>query len=281
MAQEKTAAQKASRSADVPRASGVAQASRLHPEKESRRDACGTRLPASDTEESRRDACGTESACDTTEAQNGWHDRGYLPHLKQAGGTYFVTFRLADTLPKKVVDQYRQERAYIVQQAEAQGRELTSAEKARLAELFTERIESYLDAGHGKCWLRKPEIGGLVAGALRHFDGNRYTLHAWVVMPNHVHAVLTPHDGHSLSKILQSWKSFAAHEAKKVAQTSRLQIPSRRPFWQRESYDHLVRDNADFARVCEYTVRNPVVAGLCAKPEDWAYGSAAGSARTG
>jgi REP element-mobilizing transposase RayT len=173
-----------------------------------------------------------------------------------------------------VLESYHYERKDILKRAEAQGRELSPDEEKRLVKLYSERIESYLDAGHGGCWLRDPNIGGIVAGALSHFDGERYHLHAWMVMPNHVHAVLTPLEGHSLSRILHSWKSFTAHEAQNMAQTPSLQIPKGEGFWQRESYDHLVRDEAEFARVCEYTIQNPVYAGLCKRPEDWPFSSA-------
>ena len=213
----------------------------------------------------------TINAGETPALRSGWHERGYLPHLKAEGGTYFVTFRLANSLPKEVLERFRFEREDIVKRAEAAGRELSPDEEKRLDELYSARIESYLDAGHGKCWLEEPVIGEMVSEALMHFDGERYWLHAWVVMPNHVHAVVTPQKSHTLSQILQSWKSFTAHEAQKVAQASRLQIPEGKAFWQRESYDHLVRDEADFARVCEYTARNPVEAGLCRKPEEWPY----------
>ena len=70
----------------------------------------------------------------------GWHDRGYLPHLKAKGGTYFVTFRLADTLPAHVLERYRVEREEIVKRAEAMGRELTPDEEKRLAELPRSRL---------------------------------------------------------------------------------------------------------------------------------------------
>ncbi len=212
-----------------------------------------------------------KDAGETPAVLSGWHWRGRLPHLKEKGGTYFVTFRLANSLPEKVVENYRLEREEIVKRAESAGRELTPDEVKRLAGLHSERIDSYLDAGHGKCWLKRPEIGGMVANALGHFNGERYDLHAWVVMPNHVHVVLTPCDGNTLSAILHSWKSFTAHKAQKVAQASRLQIPTGEAFWQRESYDHLVRDESDMARVCEYTVLNPEKAGLCNRWNDWPY----------
>jgi REP element-mobilizing transposase RayT len=205
------------------------------------------------------------------------HSRGYLPHLRAEGGTYFVTFRLADTLPAKVLQAYEREREEIVKRAEQAGRELSVVERKRLAELHSQRVEGYLDAGHGSCVLKDPEVGQLVANTLRHFDGERYHLHAWVVMPNHVHVVVTPGEGYTLSSILHSWKSFTAHEVKKVLRASRLPAnPSATaPFWQRESYDHLVRDEEDLARVCDYTIQNPVKAGLCAVPESWPFSSAA------
>jgi REP element-mobilizing transposase RayT len=210
-----------------------------------------------------------ENADQTSELLSGWHGRGYLPHRKAEGKTYFVTFRLADSLPKEVLESYLFEREDIVKRAQAMGRKLSPAEEKRLSELYNERIESYLDAGHGQCWLNRPQMGGMVAGALRHFDGERYDLRAWVVMPNHVHAVLTPREKYALSDILHSWKSFTAHQAPKVAQASRLQIPKAQAFWQRESYDHLIRDDNDLARAIQYTIQNPVKAGLCKKPEDW------------
>ncbi|MBI4570090.1 MAG: transposase, partial [Planctomycetes bacterium] len=231
---------------------------------------------SSSTSTPKRESATKETAGGTPALRSGWHARGYLPHLKAEGGTYFVTFRLTDTLPKAVLESYRSEREAIVKRAEAAGRKLTRQEDERLAALYSERIESYLDAGHGECWLKEPRIGGMVAETLRHFDGERYDLHAWVVMPNHVHAVVTPREGHTLSAILHSWKSFTAHETHRVAQASRLQLqlPKGGAFWQRESYDHLVRDEADFQRVCEYTVQNPVKAGLCQNPEDWPCSSA-------
>jgi hypothetical protein len=110
----------------------------------------------------RRDACAT----------SGWHWRGYLPHLKAEHGTYFVTFRLADTLPTRVLESYERERSEILQHAKDQSRQLSPDEVRRLARLYAERIESYLDAGHGACWLRDPLVADIVSKALRHFDGD-------------------------------------------------------------------------------------------------------------
>ncbi len=214
----------------------------------------------------RPDEC---SDCDAAfPLQSGFHSRGYLPHLKREGGIYFVTFRLVGTLPKSVLETYTLEREAIVQRAKTLNRPLSVVELKRLDELFSERIDAYLDAGRGECWLAREEIAKLVVGALEHFDGVRYTLYEWVVMPNHVHVVVAPIGRNDLSDILHSWKSYTANEANKILQRRGYE------FWQRESYDHLVRDEKDFHRVCDYTVNSPVRAGLCPGWGDWKYGSA-------
>jgi REP element-mobilizing transposase RayT len=184
--------------------------------------------------------------------------RGYLPHWELEGATYFVTFRLADSLPKSVLDAFEFERQDVIKTAEQQGRKLTRSEQMRLDELYSERIEAALDAGTGACHLAKPGIAEIVAGALRHFDGRRYNLLAWCVMPNHIHAVFQPLHGHALADILHSWKSFTAKEANKVLQ-------AKGQFWEREYYDHLIRDAQEFDRVIRYVVENPKKAGL----ESW------------
>ena len=136
----------------------------------------------------------------------GLHSRGQLPHLKREGGAYFVTFRLAGSLPKSVLLQLKHERDVIVAQAEAVKRPLTWREREELFRWYSRRVDRCLDAGHGECFLQTPGIADLVASALKHFNGSRYELRAWVVMPNHVHSVVHPRPGESLSKILQSWK---------------------------------------------------------------------------
>jgi len=199
---------------------------------------------------------------------SGFHSRGKLPHLKHEGAVYFVTFRLADSLPREIVEKLKHEREVIIQQALAAKRPLTWHEELQVFAWYSERVEAFLDAGAGKCWLRQPDLAELVARAVNFFVEERYDLHAWVVMPNHVHAVLWPHPGHTLSRILHSWKSYTASEANK-----RLQRGGKH-FWQKESYDHWIRDDAERARLCAYVTNNPVKARLCARPEDWPWSSA-------
>ncbi len=153
-----------------------------------------------------------------------------------------MTFRLHGTLPADVVARLAADTA-----------KLPSWEKH-------EQFDDRLDTERGADFLRQPAIATMVVRALRHFDGTRYHLHAWCVMPNHVHVVFTAQD--DLASILHSWKSYTANRANKLLGRSG-------EFWQREYYDHLVRDEADFARCVEYTLNNPVKAGLCQTPEEW------------
>ena len=181
--------------------------------------------------------------------------RGRLPHWESHRGAYFVTFRLDDSLPQSLLESYDFERQDILAIAQRQGRELTPAERRRLDELFAERIDKYLDSGVGACYLARTEIAELVADALRYFEGQRYRLEAWCVMPNHVHTVFTAFLEQSLESILHSWKSFSAKQANKLLNTTGR-------FWQREYYDRLVRNDEELRRFIRYVAENPLRAHL-------------------
>ncbi len=176
-----------------------------------------------------------------------------LPHWTQESATYAVTFRLADSLPAQVLQRWQEDRNYLLERTKRG--ELTTAERKELQKLFSEKIDAALDAGHGECWLARPEIAQLAQDALQHFDGQRYNLLAWCIMPNHVHVVFRPTAAHDLSGILHSWKSYTTTEANRLLQRSG-------PFWQAESFDHLVRDREDFDNQVRYILQNPDKAGL-------------------
>lgn len=178
----------------------------------------------------------------------------HLPHWTSEGASYHVVFRLADSLPIAVVEQYRAERDRL--RAAALAKQIDDPTlSAKLRTLFSERVESALDCGAGECWLARDDIASLTDGALRHFKGSRYELHAWCVMPNHVHAVMQPLAGHALPAIMKSWKGFIARAANR-------QLNRTGEFWQPEYYDHLIRDAPDFAHAVEYVRQNPEKAGL-------------------
>jgi len=209
------------------------------------------------------------NACPTVASHliHGFHSRDHLPHLKRIGGSYFVTFRLAGTLPEEVLLRFRLERDHILEHAQAAKRPLTWHEQEDLFRWYSERVDNYLDRGHGDCWLKQPQIAGLVVSALRFHQNLRFDLLAWVVMPNHVHVVVRPHAGWTLSDILRSWKGFTSRMA------NLLLGRTGRQFWQKESFDHLVRDDDDLYRCCHYTTMNPVNAALCTRPEEWKWSS--------
>jgi len=157
-----------------------------------------------------------------------------------------------------VVQSFEAERRDILATAKQMGRNLTVSEQKRLAKLFSERIELHLNASRGQCYLKNPDVASLVARALGHFDGNRYRLFAWCIMPNHVHVVFQAHPGQGLAEIVQTWKSFIAHQANRL-------LRRKGEFWQREYYDHLIRYPGEFERIVRYVAENPIKAGL----KDW------------
>jgi REP element-mobilizing transposase RayT len=197
-----------------------------------------------------------ETAALQKEEHRGWYSRGYLPHFDQPQLIQFVTFRLADSLPKEVA-----------QAIEHELRKKKTPKSTWEAER-RERLEAYLDAGHGACHLRVPRIAELVQNALLHFDGQRYRLIEWAIMPNHVHVLIEQMEGHRLGAVLHAWKSFTSKEANKLLRRTGA-------FWEADFFDRYIRNEKHYERVAAYIRENPVMAGLSKRPEDWAWSSAA------
>jgi REP element-mobilizing transposase RayT len=188
----------------------------------------------------------------------GWYSRGYLPHFDQPGLYQSINFRLHDAVPAQVIDRWKEELHW---------RENLPGDHPTIVAL-RRRLAKYEDAGHGACWLRDPRVATLVQRSLSFFDGQRYELIAWCVMPNHVHVLIETWVGYPLDKVLFSWKSFTAQEANKLLQRSGT-------FWGREYYDRFMRDERHFAQTVVYIEQNPVKAGLVKTAEDWPFSSAA------
>jgi DNA polymerase III subunit alpha len=175
----------------------------------------------------------------------------HLPHWQQNGATYFVTFRLGDSLPKEIYKKWQLERDAAVKTISSQD----SSKMEIVAEQFREELEGRLDEGLGECWLKNQKVASVVENALRHFDGERYLLGNYVIMPNHVHVLVRPVMEHKLYEILHSWKSFSAKEANKALNRTG-------EFWQDESFDHIVRDESSLEKFSSYIQENPKKAGL-------------------
>jgi REP element-mobilizing transposase RayT len=178
-----------------------------------------------------------------------------LPHWEVEGAVYFVTFRLADSLPKKALQRLDWERNDTQATASNMGRGLTTSERRRMEQLQSRFLERTLDGGAGNCFLRNPAVAQIVVKALKEFDGSQYRLFAWAVMPNHVHVLLQSIGKVSLSGILHSWKSYSAKAANQL-------LGRHGEFWQREYFDHLIRDNAQFDRALQDVIENPIKVGL-------------------
>jgi len=175
-----------------------------------------------------------------------------LPHWQQKGAVYFVTFRLVDAVPQHLREQWESERgAWLRIHPQPWSAEVQCEYHNR----FSGAIQRWLDAGHGSCVLRRHDCAAVVAESLRHFDGERIAQIAWVVMPNHVHAVFVLNAAWPLEKIILSWKGFTARRINPL-------IGRTGNFWQRDYFDRLVRDARHFANCIRYIRRNPTKARL-------------------
>jgi len=166
---------------------------------------------------------------------------GNLPHWSQACAT-FVTFRLADSLPADKLAQFKSERDVWLAQHPEPWNEPTSAE---YRELFSRRFHAWLDAGYGSCFLAEPELRKIVEETLTHFADVRYSLYAYVVMPNHVHVLFMPAEGVDGRGLVAEWKRYTS----RVINAKR---GTKGALWQKESYDHLVRDVREFNAIRAY-----------------------------
>lgn len=195
--------------------------------------------------------------------------RRHLPHWQPDGAMLFITFRLAGSLPRAVI-------AALEEQCEREEEALRDIqdvqERRKRAYLNTRRAfgrwDTALDrATTGPQWLANSQIAAIVVEALHYRHERVYDLVAFCVMPNHVHLVCTPlqcEDGtyHALRRILQSLKRYTARESNKILQR-------RGAFWQSESYDRVIRDEAELERIIQYVLDNPVKAGLVPNWKAW------------
>jgi putative DNA methylase len=175
----------------------------------------------------------------------GWRSRGYLPHLDAPDLVQHVVFRLVDSLPARLGD------------------EIAACSAAARADA----VDAALDRGYGRHDLAIPEIGEVTQNALLRFDGERYALIAWCVMPNHVHVLAEIRAGNRLDRVVHSWKSFTAKAANRL-----LRRAGR--FWAPEYFDRYMRDDSHLAATRAYIEGNPVTAGLCRDACDWRFSSA-------
>lgn len=182
-----------------------------------------------------------------------WYSRGYLPHWEAGETPQSICFRLADSLPEAVV------RQCLTNLSELPEHEA----KIKLRK----QLEAALDRGHGEALLSKPNVATIVQDALLFFDGTRYRLHAWCIMPNHVHVLMTPLGEQSHASLVNSWKSFTALQINRA-------LKRNGQVWFREYFDRKIRNENHFETARYYIEQNPVKARLCDSAEKWALSSA-------
>ncbi len=182
--------------------------------------------------------------------------RRKLPHLHPSSGTFFITYRLVNSLPSEIInklkEEYHNEKDVII----------ISPGK----DSYFVAVDEYLD----KCISPKnhlliPEIAQINKQAIHHFDDKYYQLICYCIMSNHVHLVIKlMEDAPDLSQIMHSIKRFTAKE-------SNIILGKQGRFWTTESYDHLVRNSNELKNIVSYVFNNPVKAGLVNHWQKWSH----------
>lgn len=169
----------------------------------------------------------------------GYYKRKYLPHYDNDKVYQFITFRLYDSIPKSLLYKWIDELGLN-----------NNFDKGSDDYVALERkIHVFEDSGFGECYLNNPLIYALVKDAFEKFDKERYELIDWVIMPNHVHLLIKPYPGYSLSKIVHSWKSYTANKANQI-------LGRKGEFWMKDYFDRYIRNEEHFEKVIKYIAKN-------------------------
>jgi REP element-mobilizing transposase RayT len=183
----------------------------------------------------------------------GWHSRGYLPHFDGLAIPQFITLRLFDSVPDAVLRSWMREL------------DVLNSKKDQI--ILQKRIEKYIDQGYGEAFMKIHRVAEMVQKDLLYYDGQSYRLSSWVVMPNHIHFLVTRFDAIELADIMQSFKSLTSHKANRT-------LRRKGQFWMEDYFDRYIRNAEHFMKTVRYIENNPVKARLCKKPEDWPFSSA-------
>ncbi len=176
----------------------------------------------------------------------------HLPHWRQDGATYFVTFRLHDSIPQHQLQALKRWRTlWEENHPEPRSEETWS----RFASEITARTDRYLDQGYGECVFQERELADVMAESMLKFQNQRYLLSCFTVMPNHIHLAICPQPGFKLEELMQAMKGYVARKVNRIlGRCGRL--------WEQESYDRIIRDEEHLWRVVQYIGNNACAAGL-------------------
>ncbi len=208
-----------------------------------------------------------------SDTQYDYFYRRNLPHIQPPDASYFVTFRLAGSLPKDAVIRLKNKQHEIEEEIKnikdsiERAKNLTNVRKR-----YFKMFDKYLgQVNHGPVWLKDERVASIVAEAMHFRDGKKYNLYSYCIMPNHVHMVFFTGEEYvgrpdwspyTVTKILENLKWYIALKSNKILKRSG-------QFWQHESYDHVIRNNRELIRIVKYVLNNPVEAGFVERPEQW------------
>jgi putative transposase len=191
------------------------------------------------------------------------NDEGERPHWIQAGTLVFITFGMADAIPKSVLELWEREKADWLARRGYTGSKrwvevvptLPEADRRAFQDEFQRKNDVEYDRCHGRCLLRQPELARIVADAIGHFDGDRYELGDFVVMPNHVHLLAAFRSEETMRTQGDSWMHYTARLINR-------RLGERGKLWRGEPFDHLVRSGEQYEYLRKYIAGNPLAAGL-------------------
>ena len=176
----------------------------------------------------------------------------HVPHWTKGGAIYHISFRLADSVPVAKRQEWEECRKQFAEKKRT-GMVLTDDEIRQMKYLYSANVEAYLDSGYGACILRNDGAFAVVRETLLHDNGTRYRIHAFGVMPNHVHVIVEFFDSTMMAKVLQQWKSVSAHRLNRI-------LHRKGDVWQIDSYNHIIRTAEEYAYQMNYVyVKNAVV----------------------
>mgnify|MGYP006302142555 CR=1 FL=1 len=197
-------------------------------------------------------------------SENRYYKRN-LPHYSVSGACYFITFRLAGSLPEDKFEQTRKKFEIIKSRISVSNLK-NSMKKVRLDnnwKRYFYKIDKLMtEYKKSPTYLKNPNIAQIVASSIKHHDSKNYNLLCYSIMPNHVHLIFTLFEERGLAKTMFSIKRFTAGQANKI-------LKKNGQFWQHESYDHIIRNKKALNNIVHYTIHNPVKAGLVEKWQDW------------
>lgn len=206
--------------------------------------------------------------------------RGKLPHIQPIGATFFVTFRLAGSLPKgyerKLINWHQSEIDKIISKKEENWKELLEIQEKRYFQKFDNALDKRMTEIQ---YLANPEIANIVSEQLHRFDGELYNLLSYCIMSNHVHLVIdtqlqlekiapnvniSNRNYKQLDEIMRRIKGA-------ISRYANLALGKQGQFLARESYDHFVRSPKELERILFYVVNNPVKAGIVKNWKEFPY----------